>query len=111
CRARVGEILACSQLCVLSSKMEGGANVLGEAIVAGVPVLASQIAGSVGILGASYPGYFEVGDTTGLARLLLRVESDSRFRERLRAHCRRLAPLFAPTREREAWAALLKELS
>ena len=109
--ARVREILACSQLCLLSSKIEGGANVLGEAIVAGVPVLASQIAGSVGILGESYPGYFEAGDTPGLARLLLRAESDARFRDRLAACCHQLAPLFAPSKEREAWTALLKELS
>jgi putative glycosyltransferase (TIGR04348 family) len=109
-RSRVHEILSRSQLCLLTSKMEGGANVLGEAIVAGVPVLASHVSGSVGILGESYPGYFEVGDTSGLARLLLRAENDSRFLDGLDEHCRRLAPLFGPAREEKAWAALLDEL-
>src|ERR1700694_956207 len=42
-RSRVRRILAKSRLCVLSSRMEGGANVLSEAIVASVPILASRI--------------------------------------------------------------------
>ena len=55
---------------VISSLSEGGANVISEAAVAGVPVLASRIDGNVGLLGADYPGYFPVGDTEALARLL-----------------------------------------
>jgi hypothetical protein len=35
--------------------MEGGANVISEAIVDGIPVIASRIDGSVGLLGAEYP--------------------------------------------------------
>jgi glycosyltransferase involved in cell wall biosynthesis len=47
----VRRVLFRSQACVVSSsKMEGGANVVSEAIVAGVPVLASRIPGNVGIL-------------------------------------------------------------
>jgi len=41
-------------------------NVLSEAIVAGVPVLASRIAGNIGILGQRYPGLFRVGDAREL---------------------------------------------
>jgi len=47
-----------TQLMVLSSIMEGGANVVSEAVVAGVPVIASDIPGSVGLLGEDYPGYY-----------------------------------------------------
>jgi glycosyltransferase involved in cell wall biosynthesis len=102
--------MAWSALCVLSSKLEGGANVVSEAIVAGVPLLASRIAGSVGLLGESYPGYFNVGDTETLAQLLRRAETDRAFLTELRAHCARLAPLFRPSRERAAWLRLLKEV-
>jgi len=55
--------------------MEGGANVISEAVVAGVPILASNISGSVGLLGRDYPGYFSVGNTDQLRELLLRAES------------------------------------
>lgn len=110
-RWRVRQVLTHSALCVLSSKLEGGANVVSEAIVAGVSLLASRIDGSVGLLGKDYAGYFKVGDTDGLARLLNRTERDQVFLARLRAHCTRLAPLFDPHRERIAWTRLLQELN
>lgn len=109
-RSRTQRILAGSQLCVLSSKIEGGANVLSEAIVAGVPILASRIDGNAGILGGDYPGFFNVGDTRELARLLLLAETDSDFLSGLRHRIEKLAPLFSPARERRAWADLLREL-
>ena len=108
-RARVQQILARSALCVLSSKLEGGANVLSEAIVASTPVLASRIAGSVGILGEDYDGYFNVGDSEELAGLLHRAERDPAFLARLSAQCTRLRPLFHPARELAAWRKLIPE--
>ncbi len=99
-----------SRLLVLTSKMEGGANVLSEAIALGVPVIASRIDGSVGLLGADYPGYFSVGDTRALARLMRRAETDERWYSTLRRQCTRLRPLFAPKRERQSWFKLLGEL-
>jgi putative glycosyltransferase (TIGR04348 family) len=108
---RIAGLLARSKLCVLSSRMEGGANVLSEAIVAACPVLASRIPGSVGILGADYPGYFKTGDTRELARLMLRAETDSAFHSRLWAHGRKLASLFRRQRERKAWSSLIAGLS
>jgi putative glycosyltransferase (TIGR04348 family) len=108
---RVWRALRRSRLLVLSSKLEGGANILSEAIVAGLPVLASRIPGSVGILGKDYPGYFEVGDTAGLARLLARAERDVTFVKKMRRRCRELRPLFRPAHEAVAWKRLLNELS
>ena len=107
---RVRQILARSRLLVLSSRMEGGANVLSEAIVTGVPVLASRIAGSVGILGEDYPGYFAVEDTRALAALLERCERDPAFLRALRGRVDALAGLFNPARERAAWRAMIEEL-
>ena len=69
-RAEVRRLLGRARAMVLSSLSEGGANVISEAVAAGVPVLASRIDGSVGLLGRDYPGYFPVGDTAALARLL-----------------------------------------
>ena len=75
------------------------------------PVLASHIAGSVGLLGEDYPGYFPVGDTRALAQLLHRVESEPAFLQELREWCAALAAHFHPDREREAWEALLREIA
>jgi glycosyltransferase involved in cell wall biosynthesis len=110
-RARARRRLAGSRLLVLSSRMEGGANVISEAVVDAVPVLASRIPGSVGLLGTDYPGYFPVGDTAALGRLLRRAERDPRFYRRLKTWCARLAPRFRPARERAAWRKLLGELA
>lgn len=108
--ARTRRLIAASRLLVLSSRMEGGANVISEAIVDGIPVLASRISGSVGLLGKDYPGYFPVGDTRALADLLARAETDERFYLRLAQHGSALAPQFRPAEERRSWQRLLAEL-
>ena len=110
-RSRVRRILETSRLCVLSSRLEGGANVLSEAIVASVPVLASRIDGNIGILGPDYPGYFAVGDTRQLARLLMRAESSPVYLEELTMHSRGLAMLVDSAREEQAWLDLISELT
>ena len=110
-RAGVQKLLRQSHAMVLSSLSEGGANVVSESVVAGVPILASRMDGNVGLLGADYPGYFPVGDTEALARLLRRIETDRRFVVNLRRAIARRAPLFRPGREIEAWRRLLAELA
>jgi putative glycosyltransferase (TIGR04348 family) len=103
-------ILASSHLLALTSHMEGSSNVLSEAIASSVPVVASKIPGLIGTLGDNYPGYFRVGETRALTRLLQRAESDARFYRQLKFNCARLLPLVAPERERSAWKKLLSEL-
>lgn len=110
-QARALQRLARSRLLALTSKMEGGANVISEAVTLGVPVVASRIAGSIGLLGEDYPGYFPVGDTQELSEMLSRAENDSSFYDSLHTHCQRLRPLFAPNAERQSWAKLLSEFS
>ncbi len=105
------DLLARSRLLVLTSHLEGGANVISEAIAASVPVISSLIPGSVGILGKDYPAYFRVGDTAALREQLQRAESDDGFYRKLQQSVGRLQPLVSPARERETWRALLNELS
>jgi putative glycosyltransferase (TIGR04348 family) len=109
-RGKALRVLGRCRLLVLTSLMEGGANAISEALAASVPVLSSRIAGSVGLLGEDYPGYFRVGDTEDLARLLERVENDPDFYQELRDRCERLRFLVDPARERESWESLLDEL-
>jgi putative glycosyltransferase (TIGR04348 family) len=89
-----------SQLMVITSKMEGGANVIIEAVTSGVPVLASDISGNRGMLDEDYAGYFPLGDSIKLAQLIDRAATDTKFYNRLQAQCAARAPLFAPERER-----------
>lgn len=103
--------LVSSRLLVHSSVMEGGANVIGEAIVAGIPILASRIDGSRGLLGESYEGWFPVEDTATLTRLLHRAETDADFLARLHAQVAERRPLFLPEREQRLWDELLGEFN
>ena len=108
---RARQLTARSRLLVVSSKMEGGANVVSEALAVDVPVLSTAISGSIGLLGEDYPGYFPIGDTAELARLLERCEGDSAFYRRLQSACRRRSARLSPERERTAWRKLIQELS
>lgn len=101
-------ILARSRLLALTSKMEGGANVVSEALVCSVPIVSSRIAGSIGLLGEEYPGYFPVGETQALAALLARAERDAAFYEALKSWCDGLQHLFEPASERKRWESLLE---
>ena len=93
--------LASSHAMVISSRMEGGANVVCEAIRIGVPVLASRVDGNVGLLGARYPGYFAVGDERALARLMARLREPGFYRT-LKAQMARLRPMVDPRSEARA---------
>jgi putative glycosyltransferase (TIGR04348 family) len=105
------DLLGRSHLLALTSHLEGGANVISEAIAASTPVISSLIPGSVGILGKGYPGYFPVGDTAAIREQLRRAESDDGFYRDLQQWVSRLQPLVSPARERETWRRLLNEFS
>ena len=98
------------RLMALTSQMEGGANVIIEAVTSGVPVLASDISGNRGMLGAGYAGYFAPGDAAALARLVDRALTDAGFEALLRAQCAARAPLFAPAAEQAALLQLVDNL-
>ena len=97
--------LASSHAMVISSRLEGGANVVCEALRIGVPVLASRIPGNVGLLGERYAGYFPVGDERLLARLLDRAATDPGFYKALKAQVAGLRAQVAPQSEARALRA------
>lgn len=100
-------LLSASRVLVLTSRLEGGANVVSEALATATPVLSTRIDGSVGLLGEHYPGYFDVGDAAGLARLLHRAATDAAYLAELGDHVRARRGLVEPARERRGWADLL----
>jgi putative glycosyltransferase (TIGR04348 family) len=101
--------LAKSHLLVVSSVMEGGANVIAEAARIGTPVLASRVSGNVGMLGRSYPGYYPLGDEAALARLIERACTDRRYYRQLASALRERRALCAPAAERRSVAAVVDE--
>jgi putative glycosyltransferase (TIGR04348 family) len=102
--------LASSHVLVVSSVMEGGANVICEAARIGVPVLASRIPGNIGMLGRDYPGYYPLFDDKALARLIERCRTSAAFYMRLRRAILRRRDRFAPQAERAALKAALQGL-
>ncbi|MFL6707207.1 MAG: selenoneine biosynthesis selenosugar synthase SenB, partial [Massilia sp.] len=104
------EALRQSCAMVIASKMEGGANVIIEAVTSGVPVIASDISGNRGMLGEDYAGYFAVGDAAGLARMMDRIAQDGAFAALLRRQCAARAALFAPEAEQAALLQLVDNL-
>ena len=100
-----------TRLMVISSLSEGGANVVSEALVAGVPIIASKIQGNVGLLGRGYKGYFPVGDEKALKGLLLRAENEPNFLPALTSQCGDRAKLFGYVGEVKAWKNILFDLS
>ncbi|RPI40161.1 MAG: glycosyltransferase, partial [Betaproteobacteria bacterium] len=93
---------------VVPSRMEGGANVVVEAVVSGTPVIAADCDGNVGMLGEDYPGYFPVGDHAALAPLLVRCRDEPAYLARLARMIEARAPLFSPQAERSSLAAVLE---
>ena len=91
--------LSRAHLMVISSVMEGGANVICEALAADVPVLASHMPGNIGMLGEDYPGYFPVGDERQLAKLMSMAETDPDFYAELLSHARIRRALMRPEQE------------
>ena len=96
-----------SQLMVISSRNEGGANVVSEALVAGVPVIASDITGNVGLLGKDYAGLYKLEDAGALRALLLKCETEPAFLPRLAEQGRSLAPNFTPEEEQRRWGQVI----
>jgi putative glycosyltransferase (TIGR04348 family) len=102
--------IARSHLLVVSSTMEGGANVISEAARIGTPVLASRVSGNVGMLGKNYPGYFPLLDDRKLAALIERAAGDPAFYRALKRALGARRTLFSPAAERRALRDALQVL-
>lgn len=105
------ELIARSDLMVLTSTSEGGPGVIAEAVSVGTPILTTRIDGVVGMLGEDFPGYFEAGDVLALAGLLKRAETDAVFYHQLIESGQALRGRFEPAIERQSWEQLLTELT
>ena len=96
------------------SLMEGGPQVVIEAVCSGTPVIASRIDGNLGLLGANYEGYFTRGNAGELAALLAACRADQAglrgLLQRLGRQASSRLPFFAPEAERGAVRQLAADL-
>jgi len=104
------KVLSQSRLMVISSRMEGGAHVVSEAIALGIPVIASDIPGNRGLLGEDYPAYYPVADENALATLLYRAEKVPIFYASLQKYIDLRRELITPAREKQSIQELVSAL-
>jgi putative glycosyltransferase (TIGR04348 family) len=98
-----------AHLLVNASLIEGGANVVIEALRSGTPVVASRIAGNLGLLGTDHGALFAPGDDAALAALILRARDDPDMLPALQRQAVLRAPLFAPEAEAASLRGLVAE--
>ena len=110
-RWRSRRLIRNSNALVVSSLLEGGANVISEALSDHVPIIASKMPGNIGLLGKDYPGYFQVGNSQSLANLIAEIEANSEFLRELRQAVSSLEPGTRPEVEHATWAKLLRKIS
>lgn len=99
-----------ADLTLNTSIIEGGANSILEAVMCGVPILASDIEPNVGQLGEEFPGLFRVGDAAALAKLIERCYSDAEFLDEVRRASVARQPMFTREAEASAWMAVIGEV-
>lgn len=104
------KMLSESRLMVISSRMEGGAHVVSEAIALGIPVIASDIPGNKGLLGDDYLGYYPVSNEAALASMIYRAETMPDFYSVLKNQIDIRKDLISPKREMESIRELISQL-
>ncbi|MGI9602884.1 MAG: selenoneine biosynthesis selenosugar synthase SenB [Acidimicrobiales bacterium] len=104
------ELLASASVLACTSRLEGGANVVSEAIATGVPVVGTAIDGNRGLLGSDYPGLVAPADDEALAVLLRRLETDPAALAELQRLVDQRRPLTDPAHERAQWEGVLTGL-
>ena len=108
---QVRKRMARARAMIISSRQEGGANVVSEAIMAGLPIIASKIDGNLGLLGLDYSGYYPVEDEHALADLLTRLEADPNFANKLFSQIHTLKPQFTEEQELASWKSIFAGLT
>lgn len=103
-------LLASAAVLAVTSRLEGGANVVSEAIALGVPIIATRIDGTTGLVGVDHPGLVEVGDVESLSGLMRRCETDARFLEDLTGRSLARQHLTHVEHERRQWRQVLDAL-
>lgn len=107
---QASELLASADLLACTSLLEGGANVVTEAIALGIGVVGTEIGGNRGMLGLAHRGLVPVGDFEALARLLEKLETDENEMASVVAASLERQWMTTPDNERRQWQAVLEQI-
>lgn len=103
-------LLASAHVLACTSRSEGGANVVTEAIALGVPVIGTRIGGNTGLLGSDHLGLFPIGDDEALANLLHDLETRPGLLAQLERRSIERQSITDPAVERELLGRLVTRL-
>ena len=107
---RIRQEYAKTNLMVISSTQEGGANVISEAIIANVPVIASKISGNVGLLGPQYPAYYPQKNEHALAKIIVKAETNLNFLDSILHYYQSIKKFYLPEKEHKDWLLLVNKV-
>lgn len=107
-RGELAHAYAASDVCLVTSRQEGGPKSALEAMAAGVPLVTTRVGQAAELVHDGVNGLLaEVDDVEALSAAMVRVHTDTEFRARLRAAGRATAEAYAEERLDPLWAQLL----
>jgi glycosyltransferase involved in cell wall biosynthesis len=108
-RSELGQAYRDVDVCLVTSRQEGGPKSVFEAMASGVPVVSTRVGQAAEVIADGENGLLaDVDDVEALAAALQRVHDDALLRERLRAAGRATAEALAEERLDPLWAQLLE---
>jgi glycosyltransferase involved in cell wall biosynthesis len=107
-RIELGHAYHEADVCVVTSRQEGGPKAVLEAMAAGVPLVTTRVGQAAELVAEGENGLLaDVDAVDALVAAVLRVHDDADLRERLRANGRRTAEAHAEERLDPLWGNLL----
>ena len=108
-RSELGRAYRDVDVCLVTSRQEGGPKSVLEAMASGVPVVSTRVGQAAELIADGENGLLaEVDDVEALTAALQRVHDDALLRERLRVTGRSTAEAHAEERLDPLWAELLE---
>jgi glycosyltransferase involved in cell wall biosynthesis len=108
-RVALGRAYSTVDVCLVTSRQEGGPKSVLEAMAAGVPLVTTRVGQATELVTDDVNGLLaDVDDVDGLTSAVLRVHGDAGLRARLRKNGRETAEAYAEERLDPLWAQLLE---
>lgn len=101
------EKLQSAHLLLNTSHAEGGANAICEALSIGIPVIASDIRGNIGMLGKFYAGLFTKNNAEMAVELLIKARQNPHFYTYLKQQTKERATKFSFDSEYSEWEKII----